>query len=202
MAHAIIFVDRAPRTRALDLTSLHYTHFAGAAKIASELRKDGKDVLIVPNCMNLSFAGIKQIIENNRENLLWVGLSTTLMAMRVTEQDREEYYNIWSKSADPIMDIDFLVKKVNDTLAIDVILWNKKALGRISHLLESKYKVPFIIGGGYVSSIDTTGPLVHPNMHVVQGYAESYTKELTQAMSVSPRQDVPYVVNNAVYDNT
>ena len=90
MAHAIIFVDRAPRTRQLDLTSLHYTHFAGAAKIASELRKDGKDVLIVPNCLNLSFAGIKQIVENNRENLLWVGLSTTLMGMRVTEQDLKD----------------------------------------------------------------------------------------------------------------
>jgi radical SAM superfamily enzyme YgiQ (UPF0313 family) len=202
MAHAIIFVDRAPRTRELDLTSLHYTHFAGAAKIASELRKDGKDVLIVPNCMNLSFAGIKQIIENNKENLLWVGLSTTLMGMRVTEQDREEYYNIWTKSSDAIIDIDFLVKKVDDSLSTDVILWNTKALGRISHMLASSYSVPFIIGGAAVSSLDTTGPLVHPNMHVVQNYAESYTKELNQALSSDPRKDVPYLVNNSVYDNT
>ena len=202
MAHAIIFVDRAPRTRELDLTSLHYTHFAGAAKVASELRKDGKDVLIVPNCMNLSFVGVQQIIENNRQDLLWVGLSTTLMGMRVTEQDREDYYNIWSKSSDAIIDIDFLVKKVDDALTTDVLLWNAKALGRISHLLSSKYAVPFVIGGAYVTSIDTTGPLVHPNMHVVQNYAESYTKELTQALSADPKQDVPYLVNNGVYDNT
>jgi hypothetical protein len=202
MAHAIIFVDRAPRTRELDLTSLHYSHFAGAVKIASELRKDGMDVLVVPNCMNLSLIGIKQIIENNRQNLLWVGLSTTFMAMRVTHQDREEYYNIWAKSSDAIIDIDFLVKKVDDSLSNDVLLWNEKTLGRISHLCASKYAVPFVIGGPGADSIDTTGPLVHPNMYVVRGYAESYAQELTQAVASDPRQDIPYVVNNAAYDNT
>jgi len=201
MAHAIIFVDRAPRTRELDLTSLHYTHFAGAAKIASELRKDGKDVLIVPNCMNLSFAGIKQIIENNKKNLLWVGLSTTLMGMRVTESDREDYYDLWVKSPDAIIDIDFLVKKVDDAKT-DVLLWNAKALGRISHLLASKYSVPFVIGGSYVNLVDTRAPLAHPNMHVVKGYAEAHTKELTRARSSDPKQEVPYIVNNDHYDNT
>jgi len=201
MAHAIIFVDRSPRTRDLDLTSLHYTHFAGAAKIASELRKDGKDVLIVPNCMNLSFAGIKQIIENNKKNLLWVGLSTTFMGIRVEEQDREDYYNLWIKSPDAIMDIDFLVKKVNDTKT-DVLLWNAKVLGRISHLLASKYSVPFVIGGAYVNLVDTRAPLAHPNMHVVKGYAESHTRELTRARLSDPKQEVPYIVNNDHYDNT
>jgi hypothetical protein len=201
MAHAIIFTDRAPRTRELDLTSLHYTHFAGAAKVASELRKDGMEVLIVPNCMNLSLAGIIQIIENNRQNLLWVGLSTTLMGMRVTKEDVDAYYDLWSKSTDAIIDIDFLVKKVDDAQG-DIILWNAKALGRISHLLDSKYNVPFVIGGAYVNIIDTTGPLAHPNMHVVQNYAESYTKKLTEAMSSSPRNAVPYIVNNTEYDNT
>jgi hypothetical protein len=201
MAHAIIFTDRAPRTRELDLTSLHYTHFAGAAKVASELRKDGMDVLIVPNCMNLSFAGIKQIIENNRQNLLWVGLSTTLMATRMSEQDIESYYDLWLKSPDTVLDIDFLVKKVNHELSDDVILWNAKVLGRISHLCASKYSVPFMIGGACINLIDTSGPLVHPNMHVVKGYAEAYTKELTDAMASDPRQDVPYVVNNGNYDN-
>ena len=202
MAHAIIFTDRAPRTRELDLTSLHYTHFAGAAKVASELRKDGKDVLIVPNCMNLSLAGVKQIIENNRENLLWVGLSTTLMGMRVRDRDREEYYDIWTKSSDAIIDIDFLIKKVNDGWPNDVLLWNSKTLGRISHLCASKYSVPFVIGGAATDLVETTGPLVHPNMHVVRGYAEAYAQELTQAMAGDPRQDIPYVVNNAAYDNT
>ena len=201
MAHAIIFVDRAPRTRQLDLTSLHYTHFAGAAKIASELRKDGKDVLIVPNCLNLSFAGIKQIVENNRENLLWVGLSTTLMGMRVTEQDLKDYYDLWFKSSDPIIDIDFLVKKVDDAEK-DVLLWNVSALGRISHLLASKYSVPFVIGGAYANLVDTRAPLAHPNMHVVKGYAEAHTKELTRARSSDPKQEVPYIVNNDTYDNT
>jgi radical SAM superfamily enzyme YgiQ (UPF0313 family) len=124
------------------------------------------------------------------------------MGMRVTEQDREEYYKIWTTSSDAILDIDFLVKKVDNSLTTDVILWNAKALGRISHMLSSKYSVPFIIGGAAVSSLDTTGPLVHPNMHVVQNYAESYTKELTQALSTTPKQDIPYLVNNSVYDNT
>jgi len=202
MAHAIIFVDRAPRTRSLDLTSLHYSYFAGAAKIASELRKNGMDVLIVPNCMNLSFAGIKQIVENNKENLLWVGLSTTFMAMRVTEQDQAEYYDVWKKSSDPIIDIDFLVKKVDDLLSTDVILWNTKALGLISHMLASKYSVPFIIGGAASYKVDTTGPLAHPNTHVVNGYAESYVQELTDARAHDPCKDIPYLVNNTAYDNT
>jgi len=201
MAHAIIFTDRAPRTRELDLTSLHYTHFAGAAKIASELRKDGKDVLIVPNCLNLSFTGIKQIIENNKKDLLWVGLSTTLLAMRLADQDIESYYELWAKSTDSVLDIDFLVKKVNHELSNDVILWSAKVLGRISHLCASKYSVPFVIGGACINLIDTSGPLVHPNMHVVKGYAEAYAKELTEAMASDPRQDVPYVVNNGSYDN-
>lgn len=201
MAHAIIFVDRAPRTRELDLTSLHYTHFAGAAKIASELRKDGLEVIIVPNCLHLSFSGLKQIIRNNKQDLLWVGLSTTLMGMKVAKDDAESYYDLWLKSADHIIDIDFLIKKVDESLFTEVLLWNAKILGRISNLLATEFAVPFIIGGPGVVFIEQAGPLVHPNMHLVQNYAESYTKELTKAMSSTPRQHVPYVVNNNAYDN-
>lgn len=201
MAHAIIFVDRAPRTRELELATLYYTHFAGAAKIASELRKKGMQVLVVPNCMNLSFAGIKQIVENNKENLLWVGLSTTLMGMSVTTQDQDHYHDVWAKSSDLVLDIDFILKKSDDILPRNAILYNNKVLGKISHLLQSKYNVPFMIGGAAVDTIQTSGPLVHPNMHVVRGYAETYTKKLTESLTSVPRRDIPYVVNNTDYDN-
>lgn len=202
MAHAIIFVDRAPRTRDLDLTTMFYSHFAGAAKVASVLRKDNMKVLVVPNCLNLSLAGIKQILENNKENLLWVGLSTTLMATKLNREDVDDYYKLWLDSPDPIIEIDFLVKKVNEHLAEDVMPWNSKVLGRISHLCGSKYKVPFIIGGPCTNLVDTNSPLVHPNMHIVKGYAESYTHELTESMSSEPRGNVPFLVDNSTYDNT
>lgn len=200
MAHAIIFVDRAPRTRETDLTSLHYMHFAGATKVASILRQQGLDVLVVPNCLNLSFAGIKQIIENNKSNLLWVGLSTTLMGMQVEKDDIDSYYNLWLESVEPIIDIEFLIKKVSEN-GPDHLLWNSRILGRISHTLASKYQVPFVIGGAYASLVDTQGILVHPNMHVVKGYAESYISELTQCLLSNPQQPVPYIVNNNNYDN-
>lgn len=199
MAHAIIFVDRAPRTRETDLTSLHYTHFAGAGKVASVLREQGMEVLIVPNCLNLSFAGIQQILENNKTNLLWVGLSTTLMGMQVEEQDVDSYYDLWLKSSTPVIDIDFLVKKVSE--GAERLLWNSKILGRISYTLASKYCVPFVIGGAYANLVDTTGPMVHPNMHVAKGYAEAYINELTQSQQSESQQEVPYVVNNNAYDN-
>ena len=201
MAHAIIFVDRAPRTRELELATLYYTHFAGAAKIASEFRKNNMQVLIVPNCMNLSFAGIKQIIENNKQNLLWVGLSTTLMGMSLTVQDQEQYHDQWLQSTDPIMNIDFILKKVDDILPRASIIWNTKVLGRISHWLSSKHSVPFIVGGTAVDLVQTSGPAVHPNMHVVKNYAESYAKELGQALTSVPPKEIPFVVNNTDYDN-
>lgn len=200
MAHVIIFTDRAPKRRAKDLTNLQYTHFAGAGKIASMIREKGLTAIIVPNCLNLSFAGMKQIIENNKKDLLWVGISTTLMGMQVTDDDIKTYETLWRDTTELTIDIDFLIQKIKQETR-EQLPWNNRVLGRISHYLESSHQVPLIIGGAYSTSVDTTGALVHRNMHVVHGYAEQYVRELTDNLIKDKTTEVPYIVSNDHYDD-
>jgi hypothetical protein len=80
--HVIIFADRAPDGRhrfGSKINSIRYTYSAGAFKIASVLRQSGFSVLVVYSCLNLSFSAITKIINDNSKNLLWVGISTSLL---------------------------------------------------------------------------------------------------------------------------
>jgi hypothetical protein len=201
MAHAIIFVDRPPRTKDHDYTAQYYTHSAGAYKIASVLRGMNLDVLVVPNCLNLTLTGVKKIIEQNCTNLLWVGLSTTFFTIEIDSETLNNYRKEWYTSDSLIIDADQLCKKWHKNLQEDqVLVWGVRELGRISHHLQSKYSVPFLLGGGYADLI-ISEPLKHKNTHITTGYAENYVKEFTTDLLANPAASPPIIVNNQFYDN-
>lgn len=207
MAHAIIFVDRAPQTRQEDYTSyyVYMSYAAGAYKIASVMREMGLDVLVVPNCFTLTFAGIKQIIENNKNNLLWVGMSTTFMEIEVdSETVLDNYRNEWRNSKNLTMDPESLVVKCENTHDYRLV-WEAKDIAKLGHHLDTKYNVPLLLGGykaeSYGSQLQKYKPF-NKNIYYTKGYAESYVKEFTQRRLVDPAAVPEFVVNNTPYDNT
>jgi hypothetical protein len=200
MAHAIIFVDRGPNTRDHEYTSQYYTVAAGAYKIASVLREMGLDVLVVPNCSNLTFTGIKQIIENNKQNLLWVGLSVTFFKVELSPEILVSYRKTWFESTDTFIDTDILCQKNANHFLDDLdLIWGQKEIGHIAQYLQSSCAVPFLVGGAGADRVSNFF-LRHKNIHVVTGYSESYIKEFT--MSRLTGLEPPVFVNNNNYDNT
>lgn len=200
MAHAIIFVDRGPNTRDHEYTSQYYALPAGAYKIASVLRELGLDVLVVPNCSNLTFTGVKQIIENNKQNLLWVGLSVTFFKAELSPTILATYRKAWLESTSTFIDTDILCQKNANNFFDDLeLIWGQKEIGYISQYLQSNHRVPFVVGGAgsdHVSSF----LLRHKNTQVMTGYSESYIKEFT--LSRLTGAEPPVFVNNNNYDDT
>ena len=206
MAHAIIFMDRAPRTRPDDYTSFHLANPAGPFKVASVVRDMGLDALVVPHCYNFSFEGLKKIIDNNSKDLLWVGISTTFMGYDSESYDVvEKYRDIWNSESDCYIDTDFLLQKnQNSYFTHHHNLWSIKELGKIGFYLEKKFKVPLLLGGmGRMMSDQQYNPSspFHRNIHFVKGYAEMYVKEFTQQKLADSSAQPPLFVNNTSYDD-
>ena len=203
MAHAIIFTDRAPVTRMFDdikFTSAFYSYPAGAYKIASVLREMGLDVLVVPNCLSLSFAGIQQIIKQNSNNLLWVGISTTFLT--INSPRVQHYRDQWIASSEPFIDTDIMFDSVPTSYSVQEMIWSTKEVGQISHWLNRSLNVPLLLGGSWVSKV-TNGNLghLHSNTYIVKGYAEEWVATFTKNRLVDSSAEVPFLVDNSNYDN-
>lgn len=205
MAHAIIFVDRAPRTKPDDYTAFHLAYPAGPYKIASVLRDMGLDVLVVPHCYNFTFAGLKQIIDNNSKDLLWVGISTTFMLYDTSDQSVVDHYRQqWVSSKEATIDTDFLLIKNNDGKYRHQLLWSLDELGKLGFYLEKKFNAPLLMGGTAKDVSDRhyspSNPF-HKNIYFVQGYAENYVKEFTSQKLKDRSAPPPLFVNNSPYDD-
>lgn len=203
MAHAIIFTDRAPVTRMFDdikFTSAFYSYPAGAYKVASVLREQGLDVLVVPNCLSLSFAGVKHIVEQNSKNLLWVGVSTSFLTIH--SEKVQQYRDHWTEISDLYVDTDLMFGSATGSSGAQEMVWNTKEIGRISFWLEQKFSTPLVLGGAWVSRI-RNGNLhhLHRNTHIVKGYAESWVQQFTNSRLIDLNCEVPYIVDNNKYDN-
>lgn len=204
MAHAIIFTDRAPVTRMFDdikFTSAFYSYPAGAYKIASVLREQGLDVLVVPNCLSLSFAGVQHIVQQNSKDLLWVGISTTFLTVNSTKTDM--YRHEWTHTKEMFVDTDLMFEAVDTYGGIQEMAWHVKEIGRMSHWLDRQLGVPLLLGGAWVSRVKN-GNLnhLHHNTHVVKGYAETWISEFTKSRILDQKCEVPFLVDNTNYDNT
>ena len=200
MAHAIIFVDRAPQCRQDDSPSQYYTHSAGAYKIASVLREMGLDVLVVPNCLNLTFSGIKNLINKHKENLLWVGLATTFFLIQQDPKILDLYRKEWTESDSNLIDADLLANEdehTKDTYPME-LPWGNKQIHLLSDWLEKTHKIPFIIGGVNSDKVMVT----HKNTHCVLGYAEKWIKEFTLSLKEKTQSGPPIFMNNSDYDDT
>jgi hypothetical protein len=203
MAHAIIFTDRAPVTRMFDdikFTSAFYSYPAGAYKIASVLREQGLDVLVVPNCLSLSFAGVKHIIEQNSNNLLWVGISTTFLT--IDSSHIQVYRDLWTTTDKHYVDTDIMFDKVDSYGGVQELAWFTKEIGRISFWLDRNYHVPLVLGGSWVTRVkDGNLTHLHQNTQIVKGYAETWTLEFTKQQLSNKNQVARLEIDNHTYDD-
>jgi hypothetical protein len=174
---------------------------AGAYKIASVLRDIGLDVLVVPNCSNLTLTGVKQIINQNSKNLLWVGLSVTFFKVEAAPSILADYRKKWTESTETFIDTDQFCQKNHNHFLDDLdLIWGQKEIGLLSHYLYSVHRVPFLIGGAGSDRVSKFY-LKHKNTHIITGYAESYVKEFTEARLKDNTADFPVIINNNDYDN-
>ena len=198
MAHAIIFTDRAPR-RNVDLSHGYnpafYSFPAGAYKLASVLREQGLDVLVVPNCLNLTFNGVKKIIKQNSKNLLWVGISSTLMFMRSDQFDN--YRNYWSSSTEETMSINYFSEKFTlYSATAHEMAWSEHELNLLAEYLD----VPLLVGGGWITHMKNgTFSNLNENVHLVRNYAEKYIEKFTARRMSGITKNEP--TSNVHYDN-
>jgi hypothetical protein len=198
MAHVIIFTDRA--TRAYNGSLRFFNYPAGAYKLASALRHQGYQVLVVPNCLSLSWQGVKQIIEANSKNLLWVGLSTTLLFMK--SSGFQEYREQWACSQSPLIDTDILFNKVLHIREDTELVWGTQEVNAIASWLGGKFGAPLLIGGAWITYIKdgNLNPL-HNNAYLVKGYAEDYVTKFTQQRAQDKNYEPPFISSNGDYDD-
>lgn len=191
MAHAIIFYDLATRPGTL--------RPLGAYSIASALRAQGLDVLVVPHCTQLSYAGVRQIIKNNSENLLWVGISTTFLKMSTHSRESiKKYKKEWATTEHHYIDFDRRARHDTTGVNNEILLWNYGELNSIADWLDKKFGCPFVVGG---PNIPADSMRLHKNIHTVTGYAEKYALELTENLLNKNSNPIPFISNNTTYDN-
>ena len=203
MANVILFTDRSPESSGFDKmgwSSKMYNLSAGAYKVASHLRDRGYSVLVISDCLGYSFSGLQEIIKNNSNDLLWVGISTTFLPVR---SDVERYQLSWASDSDFIIKNNLLFGQNNSFYQGGKQLpWGTRELNLISSWLKQTYNAPFLIGGSWVTTIKN-GNLsdLNDNCFVVSGKAELYVERFTAQRSADKNTLPEYVNNNTEYDN-
>jgi len=194
MANIILFTDRTPLTREFDGVNQHlerYSRPAGAYKIASTLRKQGYSVLVVPNCLRLTYNTVKDFIDKNSDGLLWVGISTTFLSIKSTALDH--YRQLWHESSDKFIDLSILnastyIKNIATQLA-----WGTAELNRLSDYIGGRFDAHLLVGGTWVSHVKNGGlGDNNPNIHLITGHAEDYIVEFTQSLKSKTNIPRPY----------
>lgn len=206
MSHAIIFTDRPPQTdwnRVAAETGYYVKNYgfnAGAYKIASVLRDMDMDCIVIPNCSLLSFAGVKRIIESNQQDLLWVGISTTLFFTK--SNSLAEYREQWGSVKQDLIDNDSLLKVSKWFSGPTEIPWGTEEINLLADHLGNEYKVPLLIGGSWVTEVHNGGlGKLHSNVFIVTGYAENYVAEFSKLKQNNPDAEPPVINSNRVYDD-
>lgn len=205
MANVILFTANAPRQMFFEdkvFCFEHTTYPAGAYAIASHLRQRGYSVLVIPYCLQLSFKGVQKIINDHQKDLLWVGVSTTLMSIRAssTQLYREHWHSIDNDIVDTQLLFDDTYSRLNKA---NEVVWGSQELNAIANYIQHNYDIPLIIGGAWLSYIANGNfQQLQKNIHLVSGNAEKYAEELTQTLAFGKKNDLPLFVDNNHYDNT
>jgi hypothetical protein len=207
MANVIIFTDNPPLSRGVGAGAVivsYLTKTAGAYSIASHLRRLGYSVLVVDHCASVTLTGIKKIISDNKDDLLWVGLSTTfftflgagLESYREMWKDSEElYFNDITETLSGRQESHKLAKGRD-------LIWSSPELNLIAKYCQDYYQIPLVVGGAYISSMkDGNLSNLDKNIHTVAGRAELFVEEFTLALKNKKINDLPYIVNNDKFDD-
>ena len=192
MANVILFTDRTPLTREFQGKNIQLERFsrpAGAYKIASTLRQQGYSVLVVPNCLRLTFHAVQEFIDANSKDLLWVGVSTTFFTVKSDAIDI--YRQEWHNSKNTYIDLTALQNTTYIKNTPTQLAWASDELELLADFVKSKYQAHVLVGGTWVSHVKNGGLGVnHSNIHLVSGHAEDYVIAATQALGNS--QDIPF----------
>ena len=197
MANAIIFTDRAPRSNLeadADYNPAYLSFPAGAYKLASVLREQGLSVIVVPNCLNLTLAGVKSIITNNAKGLLWVGISSTLMFIRSDKFN--EYRHVWHSSDDQSMSVKPFSGKIDARVSVTEMAWGEHEL----NAMAAWCSVPVLVGGSWITHMKNGNfHNLHDNVILVRNYAENFIEEFTNNRLKGSSEH--RIVDNITYDN-
>jgi len=184
MANIILFTDKSPATHLIHGSGVQferYTRAAGAYKIASVLRAQGFSVLVVPNCLRLTFSAVKKLIDASAHELLWVGISTTFLTVRSSSV--VEYRDLWRSHKDTFLDLDVL----NSNHFIDLsagaeLAWGSSEVDAIAaHLKDT----PLLVGGTWVTHIQNGGlNCKNKNVYIIPGNTEDYVLHLTNSLKL------------------
>lgn len=205
MANVILFTDLPPRNifGEEDPWYIEYsTTPSGAYALASHLRGLGYTVLVVPHCIRLSLAGVKQIIKNNSKDLLWVGVSTTVLMAKFDHLN--EYREKWATDSELLIDSSIFYNKFTRKLknAQTQLVWSAPELNLISEYLRDEHNVPLLLGGGWINNIvDQSFYLLNDNVHVITGRAEKAVEEITRSLKEKPSKLFKTTVSNQEYDD-
>lgn len=197
MANIILFTDRTPLTQEINGASYQFERYsrpAGAYKLASVLRQNGYTVIVVPNSLRLSFHAIKEFIDANSTDLLWIGISTTFFTVKSDSID--EYKKLWATTTDSIIDLSILhnshYMKLN---ALTQLAWGSTELNLIADFISTKHNAKLVLGGTWVSHIkDGSLDIQKTNVHIVTSMAEDYVVELTHALKL--KQPIPFQLSS------
>lgn len=194
MANIILFTDRTPLTRELHGQNIQierYSRPAGAYKIASVLRQQGYSVLVVPNCLRLTFHAIQQFINANSKDLLWIGVSTTFFTVKSNAIDI--YRTQWVDSKNTYIDLTVFDNSMYIKDTPTQLAWGTNELEMLSNFVQHSYGAHVFVGGTWVSHIMNGGLGVgNPNVHLVAGHSEDYILAATQALKNG--QSIPFVL--------
>lgn len=198
MANVILFTDRAPTeetTHGLTFNLERYGRPAGAYKVASTLRKNGYSVLVVPNCLRLSFKGVKTFISNNSSDLIYVGMSTTFTSGKLS--NIEEYRKLWRSTDKDTLDISEIFGKLQkDTNSADnftSLLWSEGELSLLSEWLTDTYSAKLVLGGSWVSSVkDGAMNKERAGVYLIEGQNEDYIVEFSNAIRDQKEIPLPF----------
>ena len=178
MAHVILFTDRSPMTWTFQdtksVTPL-YSPSPGAYKIASVLRELGLKVLVINNCLSITLRGIKEIIDANRKDLLWVGVSTTFLSTRVDKELLFQYRDQWKSSHDRLISVENIAKISHSKQAITDVIWNNDSINEIASYVK-QFNAPVLIGGAWINILKE---YANDNCFLIDGTAEEYVIKFT-----------------------
>lgn len=200
MANVILFTDRTPYTGKIEGESFQFERFSrpgGAYKVATTLRRQGYSVLVVPNILRLSLKGLKDFINNNSKDLLWVGISTTFFTVRSGQI--ETYRDLWLHSKDQTIDLSILqadrYQKVQSDMPTQLV-WGTDELRALSVWLDERHRSRLTLGGGWVSEIKNGAiDAGLARVDVITGQSEDYIVEYTD--SLMKGSDIPWQFGKA-----
>jgi hypothetical protein len=207
MSNIILFADNPPRntgSEEIPMILNYQTRTAGPYAIASHLRRLGYSVLVVDHCISVTFSGVKKIIDENSDGLLWVGLSTTFFSFM--GKGLESYRTQWRELPDLYFNdaagvLSGVSTRYNLKLGKDII-WGVAELNLIAKYCQEKYQIPMVIGGAWTSSMkDGNLSGLEKNIHIAYGRAELFVEKFTFALRNKNYNDLPIIVNNDHFDD-